>query len=263
MTAAALLSRETAIADIKRRPQELHQYGDTLTDAVILRSKIHVSTLRKMVDRMLHDLTTWDRAEHGRVIPATAGVAGLRDLLVMILQGYHRVSLTESAAVQGVSLPTSQRRMADLRDAGILRAVEIGRKGESVTRYEIGPAGARMLADAHAWLTHKREQWDRWRAERKGRKVSRRSLPQHIKKIHRENPPPSRVGPTEPPHQGGPATRAATAPVPVPDQAADAELVAAYRAGAAERRARAQTAGKLRARKLAAGFDKAFRGAAG
>lgn len=198
MSAAALLSRETAIADIRRRPQEPHQYGDTLTDAVILRTKIHVATLNKITDRMLHELTTWDRAEHGRVIPATAGVAGLRDLLVMIMQGYHRISLTESAAVQGISVPTAQRRMADLRAAGILRAPEIGRKGESVTRYEIGPIGARMLADAHAWLTKKREQWDRWRAERKGRKASRRNLDQHIKKPHRESPPAIRTGPTAP-----------------------------------------------------------------
>jgi hypothetical protein len=198
MTAAALLSRDTALADVRRRPKELHQYRDTLPAALIVRTKISTRRRQQMADRVLHDLTTFDRSEGGRVIPATAGIAGLADVLVLIMQGHRRISLAEVAAICGIHQSTAQNRMSDLRDAKILRAPEIGRKGESITRYEIGPVGAQLLQEAFAWLDNTKAKWDRWWAERKGAKGSRRSSDQHAKKPHRVSPPSTETDHTVP-----------------------------------------------------------------
>jgi DNA-binding transcriptional ArsR family regulator len=196
MTVAALLSRDTALADVRRRPKELHQYRDTLPDALILRTKVSAPALRKITDRMLHDLTTFDSAAGGRVIPACAGLPGLRDVLVLIWQGHRRISLAEVAAICGVHQSTAQNHMAALRDAGILRAPEIGRKGESITRYELGPVGAVMLREAHDWWDRTKARWAQWRANMQARKASRRSEDQHAKKPHRVSPPIIRTDPT-------------------------------------------------------------------
>jgi hypothetical protein len=198
VTAAALTARDTALADVRRRPKENHQYRDTLPAALIVRTKISTRRRQQMADRVLHDLTTFERSAGGRVIPATAGITGLADVLVLIMQGHRRISLAEVAAICGIHQSTAQNRMSDLRDAGILRAPEIGRKGESITRYEIGPIGARMLQEAHAWLDKTKARWDRWWTEHKGAKGSRRSKDQHAKKPHRVSPPSIRTDPTVP-----------------------------------------------------------------
>lgn len=293
MSAAALALRQTAIADIRRRGRSDHPYRTDLAIVVPLRL-VDRRVLGQAADAVALELTAWERdtGRHGAA-RSTSARAGLADVLVLLAQGYREMSQYEIAAIAGVHRATAQRWLARLCDAGVFWRKQVGRKGECMTTYALGPRGAAMfdaaLVKVKGWIAAKAKAAQRYAAARV--KAARQRAKAESRTLrHRASPPPiggtnSSDGADERPAAGstrpaqdrapgprpvaevlaaeGLSTRSSAAAATVVDAAADAELVAAYRAGAAERRAKAQTRAGRGARRLAAGFDKAFRGAAG
>lgn len=182
----AVLTRETAITDIQRRGRSDHPYSKNL-DVVVPLRRTDGRTFAKAAAIVVTDLTV--KRSQGRELSTISTRAGLPILLDLLRRGYRDIALTEVAAICSVSLRTAQTLMAELRAANVLWRSHVGVKGESVTRYALGPVGAYLLDEALSTVRS-------WQAAKAAaRERFRRSIAKSAKIAHRVSPYPQRGGP--------------------------------------------------------------------
>ena len=108
MTAAAVMARETALADIRRRGVSNHPYQTDLPSIASLR-RAHPQTQRRACEDVAAELTAWDRdtRRHG-VAESTLAAAGLAEVLLLIVRGHREIGLHEIAAIMRGHRNTAQ-----------------------------------------------------------------------------------------------------------------------------------------------------------
>ena len=168
MTAAAVMARETALADIRRRGVSNHPYQTDLPSIASLR-KTNAQTQRRACEDVAAQLTAWDRdtRRHG-VAESTLAAAGLAEVLLLIVRGHREIGLHEIAAIMRGHRNTAQGVISRLCGTKLLWRKQLGRKGECMTTYALAPKLVEMLTEAVA----------RAQAWSAGRKAARRAYAQ-------------------------------------------------------------------------------------
>ena len=193
MTAAAVMARETALADIRRRGVSNHPYQTDLPSIASLR-KAHPQTQRRACEDVAAELTAWDRdtRRHG-VAESTLAAAGLAEVLLLIVRGHREIGLHEIAAIMRGHRNTAQGVISRLCADGttLLWRKQLGRKNECMTTYALAPKLVEMLTEAlaraQAWTAGRKAA--RQAFEASGRKATRRSQRESTSSGHRVSPP--------------------------------------------------------------------------
>lgn len=187
---AAVLSEQTALADIRRRGRTDHPYRANLDIVVPLRS-LDLRRIEQSVGVVITDLTA--KGDDGaRELTTISARRGLVRVITLIAQGYRQIGLGEVAAIAGVTVDTAQSAMAQLRRLGILYAPAIGRKGVSMTTYALAPRGVAMLDAAltlvKGWAAAKAKAYARYLLRCKAARARRGQVGKNADRV---SPPPT------------------------------------------------------------------------
>lgn len=193
MSHAAVLLRETAIADIRRRGRTRHPYTNAHNrEPIAAIAALAEKPIRDAWDRIVSQLSS--RTPAGRELSTISARAGLTSVLTLIARGYRQIGHAEVAAIAGVSLRTADTALAELVAAGILWTPAVGRKGVSMTTWALADRAVTLLVEAldkiKAWAKALRDAVFRARRGQYA-KTDRQHTPTGSKGSVRRQPPPS------------------------------------------------------------------------